>query len=51
MRLSSVPRVVVGARISRTGNAMPQPGDLEGLSEPVAVGSSGLTIEISRVVR
>jgi cytochrome c-type biogenesis protein CcmH len=51
MRLSSVPRVIVGARISRTGNAMPQPGDLEGLSEPVAVGSSGLTIEISRVVR
>jgi len=36
MRLSNFPEIVVGARISRSGNAMPQSGDLEGLSQPVA---------------
>jgi cytochrome c-type biogenesis protein CcmH len=34
-KLSGFPRVVVGARISRSGNATPQPGDLEGLSDPM----------------
>ena len=50
-RLSSVPQVVVGARISKSGNAMPQAGDLQGLSAPVTVGSSGLQIEIGETVR
>jgi cytochrome c-type biogenesis protein CcmH len=36
MRLSAFPQVTVGARISRTGQAMPQPGDLEGEVSPVA---------------
>jgi len=35
-RLSNFDQVVVGARISRSGNAMPQPGDLEGVSKPLA---------------
>jgi cytochrome c-type biogenesis protein CcmH len=35
MRLSAFSQVVVGARISRSGNATPQPGDLEGLGEPM----------------
>jgi len=30
MRLSNFPEVVVGARISKTGNAMPSAGDLQG---------------------
>jgi cytochrome c-type biogenesis protein CcmH len=50
MGLSSAQRVVVGARISRSGQAMPQPGDLEGLSAPVAVGSQGVVVEISRAL-
>ena len=50
-RLSSAQRVVVGARISKSGNAMPQPGDWEVLSEPVAVGSQGVKLEISQAVR
>lgn len=45
-RLSGATRVVVGARVSRSGNAMPQPGDLQALSVPVAVGTTGLQIEI-----
>lgn len=45
-RLSGATRVIVGARLSRSGNAMPQPGDLQALSAPVAVGTTGLQIEI-----
>ena len=50
-RLSSSAQVVVGARISKSGNAMPQPGDLQVLSEPVAVGTRGLTLVIAETVR
>lgn len=50
MGLSSAQKVVVGARISRTGQAMPQPGDLEGLSAPVAVGSQGVAVEIAKTL-
>jgi len=50
-RLSSATQVVVGARVSKTGNATPQPGDLQGFSAPVAVGASGLAIEISDEVK
>lgn len=35
-RLSNFDEVVIGARVSRSGNAMPQAGDLQGLSQPVA---------------
>lgn len=37
LRLSTQSEVVVGARISRTGQAVPQSGDLETQSAPVAV--------------
>lgn len=40
MKLSSVPRVVVGARISHSGNAIAQAGDLEGDGGTVDVGST-----------
>jgi cytochrome c-type biogenesis protein CcmH len=49
-RLSSAPQVVVGARISKSGNAMPQPGDLQAFSAPVPVGTAKLTIEIGDLV-
>jgi cytochrome c-type biogenesis protein CcmH len=49
-RLSSASQVVVGARISKSGNAMPQPGDLQGFSAAVAPGTRALTIEIGDVV-
>lgn len=51
MRLSTAKQVVVGARISKSGNAMSQPGDLQGFSQPVAVGASGLAIEIAEEVK
>ncbi len=50
-RLSSAAEVIVGARVSKTGNAMPQPGDLQVLSAPVKVGTSGLRLEINDTVR
>jgi cytochrome c-type biogenesis protein CcmH len=49
-KLSTTPRVVVAARISRSGNAISQPGDLGGETAPVAPGTSGLAIEIAKVV-
>ena len=48
--LSNFGEVVVGARVSRSGNAMPQSGDLEGLSAPIKVGATGLTIVIDRTL-
>jgi cytochrome c-type biogenesis protein CcmH len=46
-KLSSAGEVRIKARISRTGNAMPQPGDLEGSLESVKVGSKNLRLEIN----
>ncbi|MHB1248203.1 MAG: tetratricopeptide repeat protein [Polaromonas sp.] len=51
MRLSTAREVQVGARISKSGNPMPQPGDLQGLTATVAVGAQGVTVEISEAVR
>lgn len=51
MRLSTATQVIVGARISKSGNAIAQPGDLQGFSQPVAVGASGLAIEIAEEVK
>jgi cytochrome c-type biogenesis protein CcmH len=49
MKLSNFPRVVVGARISKSGNAMPSPGDLSGQLSDVNVGADGLQIVIDSV--
>ena len=38
MALSNFAQVVVGARVSKSGNAAPQSGDLEGMSAPVKPG-------------
>ena len=51
MKLSDHPRLVVGARVSKSGGATPQPGDLEGLSAPVKVGDTGVTVVIGSEVR
>jgi cytochrome c-type biogenesis protein CcmH len=48
-KLSAFASVVVGARISRSGQATPQPGDLVGQSAPVPPGTQGLQIVIDRV--
>ncbi len=50
-RLSMQTRVVIGARISKRGDATPKSGDLQGFSEPVSVGTVGLKVEITEVVQ
>jgi cytochrome c-type biogenesis protein CcmH len=49
MKMSRFKQVVVGARISKSGNAMPQSGDLAGASNAIPLGTEGLTITISNV--
>jgi cytochrome c-type biogenesis protein CcmH len=49
--LSSVSQVVVGARVSKTGQAMPAPGDWQGLSAPIAVGTRNLKLEIAEPIK
>jgi cytochrome c-type biogenesis protein CcmH len=51
MALSGQERVIVGARVSKTGDATPRPGDLEGYSAPVAVGASDITVLIEAEAR
>jgi cytochrome c-type biogenesis protein CcmH len=42
MKLSNFAEVAVGARISKSGTAMPQSGDLQGLVTPVVPGAAGV---------
>jgi cytochrome c-type biogenesis protein CcmH len=49
--LSTASKVIVGARVSKSGNAMAQPGDLAGQSAVVSVGATGLKIEIKDAVK
>ena len=50
-KLSAFPRVVVGARVSKSGNAAAQPGDLQGASAPVANNASAVDVVIDSTVR
>lgn len=50
MSLANFPDVVVGARISKSGQAVPQSGDFEGLSAPVKVGTTGIAIVIEKPI-
>ena len=50
-RLSGATQVVISARISKSGNAIAQPGDLQGQSAPVALGAKDLRIDIREVVK
>ena len=51
MSLSAHPRVVVVARVSRSGSPAAQPGDLQGASAPVANDASGVAVVIDSVVK
>lgn len=50
-KISGAEKVVVGARVTKSGQAMPQPGDLEGLSDPVAPGGKGVQVQITGVIK
>jgi cytochrome c-type biogenesis protein CcmH len=51
MKLSTFPSVVIGARVSKSANASPQPGDLQGSSGPVKVGDRGVSVVIDTELR
>ena len=50
-KLSTVGKVVVGARVSRSGDALARPGDFEGLSQPASVGADHVRIVIDSTVK
>lgn len=50
-RISGVKRVVVSARVSKSGQAMPQPGDISGQSGAVDVGTGGIQLELQELVK
>lgn len=50
LKLSLFPRVIVGARISKSGNPVPSSGDLQGQINGISPGSTGLVIHISERV-
>ncbi len=47
-RLSTAPRVVVTARVTKSGNVVAQSGDFEGMSSPVIPGASGVAVRIDK---
>jgi cytochrome c-type biogenesis protein CcmH len=47
-KLSNAGPVVIVARLSKSGQAVPQSGDLEGASQPIQAGADGLTVVIDR---
>lgn len=49
-RLSSTDAVVVEARVSRSGNATPQPGDLTGPGVEAKLGAQDVRIVLDRAV-
>ena len=50
-KLSATPRVVVEARVSKSGNAKASAGDLRGVSAPVAPGDANVHVVIGEVVQ
>jgi cytochrome c-type biogenesis protein CcmH len=50
-KISGVASVVVSARISKTGEAFPQAGDLSGQTGPVNLGTGSLKVEIRDIVK
>ena len=52
MKISNFQEIIIGARISKSGNAMPQSGDMQGSFGPVAIGdASGVEIIIDKTVQ
>ncbi len=51
LQVSAFPKIVITARVSKSGNAKPAPGDLQGASAPVKNDASGVKVLIDSVVR
>lgn len=51
MKMSNFDQMVVLARISKSGNAMPQAGDMQGMSATLKPGTQGVKLSIDTVVK
>ncbi|MBA4382474.1 MAG: c-type cytochrome biogenesis protein CcmI, partial [Sideroxydans sp.] len=51
MKLSAFDKVVVVARISKSGTAMPEAGDAQGMSQPMTPGAKGVNVKIDQMVK
>jgi cytochrome c-type biogenesis protein CcmH len=51
MNLSSFPEVIIEARISKSGNAQLQPGDMSGASDAVKPGATNVKVVVSNVAK
>ncbi len=51
MKLSAFDQVVVVARISKSGDAMPKPGDAQGMSSPLRPGTGKVSVKIDQLVK
>lgn len=50
-KMSLFPKLIISARVSKSGQAAPAAGDLTGQSAPVDNNASGLVVEINEVVK
>jgi cytochrome c-type biogenesis protein CcmH len=51
MKLSNFDKVVLIARISKSGDPMPHPGDVQVMSAPTKPGSNGVKLSIDSLVK
>ncbi len=51
LNLSSATSVVITVRISKSGNVTANPGDMQGFSQPVKVGTTGISVTINEAVQ
>lgn len=49
-KLSDVGTVVIVARLSKSGEAMPKSGDVQGMSQPVKPGAKGINVILDREI-
>jgi cytochrome c-type biogenesis protein CcmH len=50
-KLSAASTVILDARVSRSGQAVRQPGDLVGESSPVKLGAKGIKLNIDKITQ
>jgi cytochrome c-type biogenesis protein CcmH len=50
-KISDFAEVVVAARVSKSGNVVPQRGDLEGVSKPLRPGTAGIVVQIANEIQ
>jgi cytochrome c-type biogenesis protein CcmH len=49
-KLSDVGTAVIVTRLSKSGEAMPKSGDLQGMNQPVKPGANKITVVIDREI-